>query len=87
MLDEQVDIASRHEEMRQQAEERRRKIVAMRATLMNMSPEERMAYLEEHRDELFGEEAAPQPPARPRMMQPSMRDPMRPPVPPVPPRY
>lgn len=65
MLDEQVDIASRHEELRLQAEERRSKMATMRTTLMGMAPAERRAYMEEQREELFGEMTPPQRPARP----------------------
>jgi len=82
MLDEQVDIASRHEELRKQAEERRKKMAAMRATVMDMPPEERRAYMEEHRAELFGERPASQRPERP--APPAwVQNPMRPPVPPA----
>ena len=58
MLEEQVNIASRHEELRKQADERRRKMTVMRATLMDMAPEERRAYIEKHREELFGARSA-----------------------------
>ena len=86
MLDEQVDIASRHEELRLQTEERRKKMAFMRATMRDMAPEERRAYMEEHRAELFGEQAAPQRPAG-RPAPPSwVQNPMRPPVPPPAPR-
>ena len=39
--------------MRKQAEERRKEVAAMRIRMMEMSPEERRAYMEEHRDELM----------------------------------
>jgi hypothetical protein len=81
MLDEQVDIASRHEEMRLQAEERRRKMAAMRSTLMDMAPEERRAYMQSQREELFGEMTPRQRPTRP-APPPWAQSPMRPPVPP-----
>jgi len=82
MLDEQVDVASRHEELRLQAEDRRKKMAVMRTTMRDMAPEERRAYMEEHRAEFFGEQAAPQRPAG-RPAPPSwVQNPMRPPVPP-----
>jgi hypothetical protein len=84
MLNEQVDIASRHEEIRKQAEERRKKMAAMRATMMNMSPEERMVYMEEHRGDLFDEQNMPQAPAgRPAAPPPWVQPPQRRPFPPV----
>ena len=81
MLDEQVDIASRHEELRLQAEERRKKMAVMRTTMMDMGPEERRVYMEEHRAELFGEQAAPQRPAGRPAPPAWVQNPMRPPVP------
>ena len=85
MLDEQVDVASRHEELRMQAEDRRKKMAVMRATMRDMAPEERRVYMEEHRAELFGEQAAPQRPAGrrapPSWVQKPMRQPVPPPVP------
>jgi hypothetical protein len=83
MLDEQVEIASRHEELRKQAEERRKKMAVMRATMMDMAPEERMAYIEEHREGLFGELDTPQRPAGRPAPPPWMQNSMRPPVPPA----
>jgi hypothetical protein len=82
MLDEQVDIASRHEELRLQAEERRQKMAVMRTTLMDMAPEERRAYMEEQREELFGERAMPQRPARRSVPPTWTQNRMRPPAPP-----
>jgi len=69
-LQRQLDAASRHEEMRKQAEERRRKLAEFRATMNGMSAEERLNYMEEHRDELFGTPAS---------APPRSRTPLRPP--------
>ena len=53
-LQRELEAASRHEEMRKQAEERRKQLVTLRATMKDMTPEERRAEIEKHRAELFG---------------------------------
>jgi hypothetical protein len=82
MLEQKIEMAARHEDMRKQADDRRKKIVAMRTALHGMTPEERRAYIEEHREELFGaanrmQRRHARPPHPPWMQQ-------RPPAPPVP---
>ena len=66
-----------------QAEERRKKMAVMRTTMMDMGPEERRAYMEEYRAELFGEQAAQQRPAGRPAPPAWVQNPMRPPVPPA----
>ena len=83
LREEQVDIASRHEEQRLRAEERRRKLAVMRDTLRDMAPQERRAYMEEQREELFGEQAIPKRPARRPAPPAWTQNNMRPPFPPV----
>jgi hypothetical protein len=53
LLEQKVEIASRHEELRQQADERRKKIIAARTAMSGMTPQEKMAYMQEHRQALF----------------------------------
>ena len=57
MLEQKVEIANWHEELRKQADERRKKIVAARAVMADMTPQEKMAYMQAHQQELF---AAPE---------------------------
>jgi len=83
MLDEQVEIASRHEELRKQAEERRKEMAAVRTRMMEMAPEERRAYMEAQREALFGEQSMPPQPADPPARPAWAQRPMRPPVPPA----
>ena len=84
MLEQQDDVAKRHEELRKQAEERRNKMTAMRATMMNMSPEERMAYMDEHRSEFVDEQSPPPAPAGRPALPPWIQNPVRTPYPPAP---
>jgi hypothetical protein len=53
MLEQKVEIANRHEALRKQADERRKKMVAARAAMADMTPQERMAYMQAHQQELF----------------------------------
>ncbi len=80
MLDEQLDIANRHEELRKQAEERHRRMAAHRDAMLDMTPQERRAYMEEHASDIFGRSESdrrpPVPPRPPGMMR------RQPPVPP-----
>ena len=57
MLRERVDFANRQEKIRKQADNRRKKLAVIRATVKDMTPEERWAYMEEHRADLFTESA------------------------------
>ena len=66
MLEQKVEVANRHEELRKQADERRKKMAVMRAAMADMQPEERRAYLQEHQEEIF----APRGHSRSRMMAP-----------------
>ena len=52
-IDEQDEVASRHEEMRKQAEERRARLAAHREAMSGLTAEEKLDYLEAHRDEIF----------------------------------
>jgi chromosome segregation ATPase len=53
MLEQKVEVANRHEGLRKQADERRKKMVAARAAMADMTPRERMAYMQAHQQELF----------------------------------
>lgn len=57
ILEQKVEVANRHEELRKQADARRKKMVAARAAMADMTPQEKMAYMQTHRQELF---AAPE---------------------------
>ena len=85
MLEPQDEVASRHEELRKQAEERRNRMAAMRANMMSMPPEERMAYMEKHRSEFVDEQSMPQAAAGRPELPPWIQNPMRPSYPPAPP--
>ncbi len=57
-LNAQLDMAKRHEEIRKQAEERHKRVAAHRDAMMDMTPLERKAYMDEHASEIFGQSAA-----------------------------
>ena len=76
VLQQQIDAANRHEELRKQADERRKKLAAFRATMKNMTPEERRAYMDEHRADLFGPEPENRASARPSYPAPPALPPM-----------
>lgn len=57
-LQKNIDTANRHEEKRKQAEERRKRLITLRETIKDMTPEERRAAIEEYRTEMYGERAA-----------------------------
>ena len=66
----EAELAAQLEKMHQEADERRQKLQEYRDAMQDMTPEERMAYVEEHRDEVFGSSRAERPreyraPARP----------------------
>jgi hypothetical protein len=61
MLEQKVEVANRHEELRKQADERRKNMAAMRAAMADMTPQEKMAYMQEHQEDVFGAPAAGQP--------------------------
>lgn len=97
-IDEQEAMAERHEEMRKQAEERRSRIATHREAMSGMNAEERLDYMEAHRDEIFPPAEREQRRAPPRQgwsapsaryrMPPPRRSPMwqqysEPPVPPA----
>ncbi len=80
MLDEQLEVANRHEELRKQAEERHRRMAAHRDAMLEMTPQERRVYMEEHASDIFGQpESDRRPPVPP---SPSWMMPRQPPVPP-----
>jgi len=59
-LEAQLDIANRHEEIRKQAEKRHKHVAAYRDAMIDMTPQERRAYMDEHASEIFGQsDAAP----------------------------
>jgi len=74
MLEQKVEIANRHEELRKQADKRRKKIVAARAVMADMTLQEKMIYMQAHRQELFSDHEG-----MPRHMP---RGEVRPPMPP-----
>jgi hypothetical protein len=74
MLDQKIEIANRHEELRKQAGERRKKIVAARALMADMTPREKMVYMQAHRQALFS--------AHERVPRHMPRGAARPPMPP-----
>ncbi len=61
MLEQRVEVANRHEELRKQADERRKKMAAMRTAMADMTPQEKMAYMQAHQEEVFGAPAGGQP--------------------------
>lgn len=92
ILEKKVEIANRHEELRKQADERRKKMAAMRVAMEDMTPQERSVYMQEHQAELFGPQGNRRPNMRPNMRGGQGRPPSPPPwmrqapasVPPVP---
>lgn len=79
MLEKKVEIANRHEELRKQADERRKKMAAMRVAMEDMTPQERSLYMQEHQAELFGSQGNRRPSMRPDMRGVQGRPPSPPP--------
>jgi predicted RNase H-like nuclease (RuvC/YqgF family) len=66
----EAELAAQLEKMHKEADERRQKLREYMDAMRDMTPEERMAYVEEHRDEVFGSSGEERPreyraPARP----------------------
>lgn len=88
LLEQKVEIANRHEELRKQADERRKKMAAVRTAMAGMTPQEKWTYMQEHQEDVFGAAGGMQPgipraaarPPLPPWMQQAPR-PLEPPVP------
>ena len=58
----EAELAAQLEKMHKEADERRQQLREYMDAMRDMTPEERMAYVEEHRDEVFGSSRSEMPP-------------------------